>query len=211
MEPPSFLQPIIEALPPDVQRFLNAGGWVVVAVLLGLIVLLLFGALVRRLFRGRAKPPPELPTLTEDLSTYPPPPPLWGNQRLTVYGLPVRVRLVVAAPLGYEAGEIHAEAILNQVVPGLGQAVRTDKPRIRIWPTQFSYPGFVAAFRRHTLTPDPDAAVTRWVLLMGKALVNRRPLAVGLALLADQESTLGRVTLEHPHQWMEALRVKALA
>jgi hypothetical protein len=130
---------------------------------------------------------------------------------LTVHGLAARVRLIVAAPLGYEASAVmpnEIEALVNYVVPGLGHMVRADKPRIRVWETQLSYQGFTAAFRRHTLVPDMDHQVSRWVLVMGKTLIDRKPYALGLALLADQDNTLNRITLEQPHQWMEALRVK---
>jgi hypothetical protein len=128
-----------------------------------------------------------------------------------VHGLPVRLRLIVAAPLGYEAGDIlldEVEALLNYLVPGLSQMLEADRPRIRTWPTQFSSQGFVAAFLRHTLTPDPERQLSRWVLVIGKALMEHRPVAVGLVLLADQENLLGRITLEHPHQWLEALRIR---
>ncbi len=211
MDPPDFLKPLIDLLPPDAQGFMNAGGWLVIVLLVALVALAILWGFLRRLFRPRRRTAVTEPNLTEDLSTYPPPPPLWGEQRLTIYGLPVRLRLVVAAPLGYEAGQVRGEdieAILGQVVPGLGQVVRGDKPRIYIWPTQLSYQGFAAAFRRNTLLPDPESQLTRWVLLMGKALVERRPLAIGLVLLSEQENTIARVSLEHPHQWFETLRVK---
>jgi hypothetical protein len=203
---------LIEQLPAETQPFLNAGGWAPVTAVLGLVSLALLVTLVRGLLRRRrrALPRPEL-DLTEDLSTYPPPPALWGKQRLTLHGLAVRTRLIVIAPLGTEAGEVapdQVEQLLDQVVPGISQVLRGDKPRIRIWPTQLSYAGFQAAFRRHTQRPEAEHQVSRWVLLIGKAFIARRPIALGFAFLANQDNTLGHVILDHPHQWMEALRLQ---
>jgi hypothetical protein len=211
MPPPDALKPYIEMTPPDVQSFLNAGGWIVGLVLLAVVAWLLLWAVVRLLFRRRRKPPVAVLDLTEDLATYPPPPALWGSRRLTVYDLPVRLRLVVAAPLGTEAGALHEEDIermLDLVIPGLSAFLKSDKPRIRAWPTQLSHQGFTAAFRRFTLRPDPENPVSRWVLVMGKALIGRRPVAIGFACLADRDNTLSRVVVEQPHQWMEAMRIK---
>ena len=68
--------------------------------------------------------------------------------------------------------------------------------------------GFAAAFRRFTQRPDPENQVSRWVLVMGKALIGQRPIAIGLACLADRDNTLNRVVIEQPHQWMEVVRIK---
>jgi hypothetical protein len=211
MPPPDALKPLIDLTPPEVQNFLNAGGWLIGVALLILLALVIMASVVRSLFGRRRKPVHAEADLTENLATYPPPPALWGGKRLTVYDLPVRVRLVVAAPLGTEAGAIaleHIEPLLDQVVPGLSTFIKSDKPRLRAWPTQLSYLGFGAAFRRHTLRPDPDSQVSRWVLVMGKALIGQRPIAIGLACLADRDNTLNRVVIEQPHQWMEVVRIR---
>ncbi len=211
MEPPGVFRPLIESLPPGAQEFLNAGGWLLIAAGLGVIALLIIWLLLRGLVRGRGRRRRRIATeLTEDLAAYPPPPALWGNQRLTVYDLPARLRLVVAAPLGLEGGEVwdnQIEWLLDQAAPGLGALVRSDRPRVRVWPTQMSKEGFAASFRRHTLVPD-ERGVSRWILLVGRILVARRPVALGLALLANQDNTLGRITLDQPHEWMTVLRIK---
>jgi len=46
------------------------------------------------------------------------------------------------------------------------------------------------------------------VLLMGRVFIENRPIGLGLALLTSQENTLGRIVLEQPHDWMQALRIK---
>lgn len=211
MPPPDALKPWIEAAPPEIQPFLNGGGWLLVVAIVAIVGLLIVFGLLGALFGRRRKRIAEIPDLTEDLGNYPPPPALWGDRRLTVYELPVRLRLVVAAPLGTESVLLREEDVgqlLDVVVPGLSVLLKTDKPRVRIWPTQLSQQGFVAAFRRHARRPDPENSVSRWVLVMGKALVGRRPVALGFALLADRDNTLNRVIVEQPHQWMEVLRLR---
>ncbi len=211
MEPPAPLKPLIDSLPQGAQEFMNSGGWLLVAGVVALIALLVLWLLLRGLLgKGKRRRRVADATLTEDLSTYPPPPALWGDQRLTVYDLPVRLRLVVAAPLGLEGGEVwenQIEWLLDQAAPGLGAMVRADRPRVRVWPAQMSKEGFAAAFRRHTLLPD-DRVPSRWVLLTGRALIARRPVALGLVFLANQDNTLGRITLDQPHEWMTVVRVK---
>jgi hypothetical protein len=128
---------------------------------------------------------------------------------LVLYGLPVRVRLVVVAPLGLDAGSVapqEAPHLLDLAVPGLSQRLQLDQPRVRLWPMQLSHQGFVAGFRRNSQLPDGEDRVRRWVLVMGKVLRNGSPIAVGLALQSTEPNTLGPVVLNYPHQWMEVLR-----
>jgi len=207
MPPPEFLKTWIELAPEALREFLQAGGWLLGPVLLALV----FALVLMGLWRRRRRQPLAVPDLTEDLSAYPPPPALWGNRRLTVYELPVRLRLVVVAPLGTESVQVRAEDVgqlLELVVPGLGSLLRADRPVVRVWPMQLSHQGFVAAFRRHVRRPEADKLLSRWILVMGKAWVGRRPVALGFALLADRDNTLSRVVVEHPHQWMEVLRFR---
>jgi hypothetical protein len=203
------LQPLIDLLPEAVRPY----WWAVfglVGILLVLILLGLIGGLFRRVF-GRRKAPPEdwAKKLREDLSTYPPPPATAGKQRLTIYHVPVRIRLVVLAPAGketeIEAGE--AEALLNRVIPGLGNIAGHDHPRVRVWPPQMSQQGFATAFFRHTLTPQKEGQPSPWVLVAGRSQFNQPTLLLGLALLAHEPNNLGRVSLE-PHQWLDVLRIK---
>ncbi len=91
-------------------------------------------------------------------------------------------------------------------MPGLAAAAQRDQPRVRLWGTQLSTQGFTASFRRHAQLPDPEATVSEWIQLCGRALRHRRPFALGLALKTEREHTLGPQVLEKPHQWMEVLR-----
>ena len=182
------------------------GGLGLVAFLLAAAVL---GAVWRKLFRRGAKDDVDYDAaLREDLEACPLPPPVPGPRRLTVYHLPVRLRLVVVAPAGHE-GDVDATAVeklLDLVLPGLGEVARQDRPRIRVWPAQFSQQGFALAFFRRAVRPEPEGHPSRWVLVAGRAQVGRNPVLVGLALWADEPNTYGQISLE-PQQWRDVLRL----
>jgi hypothetical protein len=145
--------------------------------------------------------------LEEDLSAYPPPPGKPGARRLTVRGVPARLRLVVLAPLG--RGSVidpdQAELLLDDILFGLGEVAAQDKPAVRVWPAQLSAHGFTPAFGRLVPRPEPDGAPSRWLLLSGPVRIGARQLLLGLALLADRPVTLDPFAVE-AHQWYEVLR-----
>lgn len=187
--------------------------WVVLGVL-ALVAFLLAAAVLGRLWRalfGRrlATEADFDRSLREELDRCPMPPPVPGPRRLTVYHVPVRLRLVVAAPAGNE-GEVDATAVeklLDLVLPGLGEMARADRPRIRVWPPQFSQQGFTLAFFRRAQRAEPEGEPSRWVLVAGRAQLGRNPVLLGLGLWADEAVTLGNISLE-PRQWLDVLRLR---
>lgn len=193
-----------------VQDFIvtDEGRWAIIGVVGAIIFLIVLNSALKRWRRGRD----ELANLEllEDMATYAPAPPLpVGERPLVLYGLPVRVRLMVLGPLGKDAGEVQEKdigPIVDQIVPGLKDRLNLDLPRIRLWPRQLSHNGFVAAFRRNTQLPQSDDRIKRWVLIVGKVLRDGNPVAVGIALQSNEANTLGPVVLQHAHQWMEVLR-----
>lgn len=180
---------------------------------LGLVAFLLlaavFSSVWRALFRRRKAEVDYDASLREDLETCPLPPAVPGPRQLTVYHVPVRLRFVVVAPAGHE-GEVDATAVerlLDLVLPGLGDIARQDRPRIRVWPPQFSQQGFGIAFFRRALRPEPEGQPSRWVLVAGRAMIGRNPVLVGLGLWAAEPNTIGQLTLE-PRQWLDVLRLR---
>lgn len=184
-----------------------AGPYLGAAAAVGVAALLL--ALLLRLFRRRPAPVAER-ALTEDLGSYPPPPPLpEGARPLECHGIPCRVRLIVVAPQGLDTGGISMDdvlPILDAAIPGLSALAQRDVPRVRLWDTQLSTQGFTASFRRHAQLPNPEATVKDWLQVCGKVIRHGRAYALGLALKTEREHTLGPQVLEKPHQWMEILR-----
>lgn len=186
----------------------DEGRWAIVGVVGAIVFLIILNSALKRWRRGRDEKPNL--ELLEDMATYAPAPPLSAEQRpLVLYGMPVRVRLIVIGPLGKDAGELKEQdvgPIVEQIVPGLKDRLAADLPRVRLWPNQLSHNGFVAAFRRNTQLPHSDDRIKRWVLIAGKVLCDGSPIAVGLALQSSEANTLGPVVLQHAHQWMEVLR-----
>jgi hypothetical protein len=208
------LEPVSRHLPPPVREFLDGGGWWVVLGVLALVLLLLAWAILKRLGRAlfgrRAKPADNWdPELDIDLNDCPLPVRPPGERQLTVYHIPVRLRLVILAPAGkdHKVDATQVEKLLDLIVPGLGAVALVDRPRIRVWQPQLSHHGFAAAFHRHTHRPEADGQPSRWVLLAGRAQVGRQPVLVGLGVWAEGPNALGRMNLE-PHQWLDVLRLE---
>jgi hypothetical protein len=181
------------------------GGAALVVILV--LVVLLF--IVRRLFaKSAAGPTQERGVEGEDLGTYPPPPPP-GAWSVIVEGVPVRIRLVIVAPIGKgnPVDADNAATRLDQVVRGLGPAIQQDKARIRVWPMQLSNQGFGPTLHRQVTRPEPDGKPSRWIVIAGQTPARPKPLLVGLALQADEVNSIGRLTLT-PEQWSEVLRVQ---
>ncbi|HEY7312069.1 MAG TPA: hypothetical protein VH643_22080 [Gemmataceae bacterium] len=169
----------------------------------GLLALLLLILWVRR---GRRAPVDPESGLLEDLSTYPPPGP--GPRRLFLRGEPMRLRLVVVAPLGKRPlpADGAIEPLLDEVLRGLGEIARQDRPRIRIWPAQLSHQGFGPTFFRLTRRPEPAGRPSCWVLMAGPVRGGAQQFLLGLALCADEPSNLGNLPVQAT-EWDQVLRI----
>ena len=208
------LEPLTRHLPPEVRDFLDGGGWWLVCGVLALAALLLawavLGRLARAVFGRRGRSDADWDReLAINLEECPLPVRPPGERRLTVYHVPVRLRLVVMAPAGkdHRLDPTAVEKLLDLIVPGLGWAATWDRPRIRVWPAQLSSHGFAVAFHRRTPRPEPEGQPSRWVLLAGRTQMGRQPVLVGLGLWADRPNAIGRMSLE-PHQWLDVVRLE---
>jgi hypothetical protein len=176
-----------------------------------LVVLLLLWALLSKFLGLFSRKPakPKEKNLEEDLADYPPLPPSTGDRRLLVEGVPVRLRLVVAAPAGKESrvSAENIEKVLDRVLSGLGDIVIHDRPRVKIWPMQLSYEGFANTFHNNTTLPEGEDAPSRWVMVAGRAMVGKQQILLGLGLQAIKPTTVGRKTLK-AHEWESVLRVR---
>ncbi|HEX3150962.1 MAG TPA: hypothetical protein VHR66_22980 [Gemmataceae bacterium] len=177
----------------------------VIVVIVAVIVLLV----VVKLARGKKRAPDLEQGQREDLSEYPPAPAV-GGQRLKVNGMPGRIRLVVVAPTGKQQDAITPDdvpGLLDRVLRGLGDLVKADKPRVRVWPPQLSVTGFGPTFHRLVESPDAEGKPSRWVKLAGPARTGKRPILLGLAVFGDEPSTLGDVQVETT-EWGELLQIE---
>lgn len=175
--------------------------WVPIAVAVGLATA---AVVLWRIAAARRREVPDLEKgLRENLAEYPPPPPAAGP-RLSVNGVPVRLRLVVVAPTGRHQDPPTPDQVselLDEVLSGLGQVVAADKPRVRVWPPQLSVAGFAPTF--HRLVAAPGAG---WMKLAGPARTASRPILLGLAVRAEGPTKLGDVVVETT-EWTELLQI----
>jgi hypothetical protein len=205
--PPPWLHKL---LPQAANDFLDKGGlWLVLAVAVLLVLLILF-LLLRRAARalGGKRVGGGESALREILAEYPPAPGPPGPRQVSVEGVPGRVRLVVLSPVGKQAriDATKAEALLNYAVRGLGDVIRHDRPRVRVWPPQLSVQGFAVTFHRLTQKPEPEGKPSHWVLLAGEARVGQHYILLGMAVWTEERTALGRLTLT-PDRWPEVVRV----
>jgi hypothetical protein len=205
-----LLAPLIDWLPVEVRDY-----WWAFFGVVALIVLLVLLAVLRRLwealFGRRTVAVIQDFGPRENLDSYPLPAEPWGKRRLTVEGVPVRLRLVIMAPVGNQATvrESALGEMLDQLLWGLGGMAQRDQPRVRIWPPQLSQQGFTAAFQRTAQKAEADGEPSRWILVAGPTPARPRPFLLGLALWADQPTLIGRLNLE-PRQWADVLRIQTL-
>jgi hypothetical protein len=134
------------------------------------------------------------------------------STRLTVYHVPVRLAVVVIAPLGRESEPpTHSEVpkLLDRIVPGLAAAMRNDQTIVKVWPRQLSATGFAPSLMRHVRLPGDKGRGTPWCLVAGRTTFGDGSYAVGLALGADAPNNLGLISVESEHQWLDVVRVRS--
>ena len=202
------IQRLIGALQRSFDLLLNTPTGRLVGV--GLLVLVVVALLTRRVVRLFQKPREVSlvdPLRVVDLSAEP----LGAMSRadLKVHNLPVRLGVVVLAPLGRIElpDEDEFSSILDGLVPGLGGFIAIDKPIIRTWSNQVSVGGFANNLALHMQVENHDLTETPWCLVAGKT---KRPdglLLVTLVLAAATPNRLGVIRLEDESQWMQAIQV----
>lgn len=180
------------------------------AALVGLAILL---AVLRRIagwFRRSVPVSTTDESLVIELSALPAAEP--GATRLTVYHVPVRLAVVVIAPLGRESDPpTHSEVpkLLDRVVPGLASVLSHDQTIVKIWPRQLSATGFAPSLMRHVRLPGDNGRGTPWCLVAGRTTFGDASFAVGLALGADCPNNLGLIAVESEHQWLDVVRMRS--
>ncbi len=116
----------------------------------------------------------------------------------------------MVAPVGKqtiaEGGAV--EALLDEVLRGLGRTAQQDKPRVRVWPPQLSVQGFAPTFFRRTLCPDRAGKPSHWLLAAGPARAGGRPVLLGLAMWGDDKAPMEQKILTRKLEWDEALQIK---
>ncbi len=212
------LAPVVERLPEPVQQFLDRGGWWAVFAAVGVIVLVWLRAIVRRLAGAFTRPrrrkkrkakkvalnlKVSLKELGEAYTEE-------GPRQITVKGLPARLRLVVLSRGSRTAGELSPEMVdrvLDWIKSGLADVTSGDYPRVQVWPLFYGFSGFATAFASNVQIPEPKGEPSRWVLVTGEVTMGKAVLHVGIALYAEEETTLRSLTVKG-EKWLGVLGVK---
>lgn len=199
------------------ETWLDADRWMLTAVVAGVCGLALALAISVLLKRLRRRPTASVQdsVLQEirvtDLRVAGP-----GNQfpRLEVYGTPVRLAVLVLAPVGRQSVLPPAELlpmVWESLVPGLNELVVRDAPLLRFWPVQLSSQGFAQVFFHHLALPGDHGRGTPWCALAGKVDWGGKQYLVGMAACGDSPNGLNMLTLQHQGQWLDAIRIRKAA
>jgi hypothetical protein len=194
---------------------INQPAWLLVAggvaiLCFALIVILIVG----RIFRRRefiVVPPPV--NLAIDVSQLPQVGPRDSTMRVEVYGTPVRIAVIVLAPVGRDGVVPEMDeflGIIEQLVPSFAEAVERDQPLIRAWSAQLSSQGFANAFFNSVPLPGDRGKGSPWCSLVGKFTANQRQFLAGIVCCGNSDNALTQYAIQHEGQWNDILRVRRL-
>lgn len=178
--------------------------------LLGLLVVLLIGRSVYRYFCGPSRRSTDSSPLEFDVETLANPVGESAQFSLRVYHVPVRLALVVIAPLGRDAKDpasAELATLLDQAVPGLGKVMERQHANLRVWPTQLSATGFVHSLSRQIKLPGDSGKNSPWCLVVGRVTMANRHFMLGLALCAEVSNNLSVIAVESEQKWLDVLRI----
>jgi hypothetical protein len=204
----------IPRLTPDVILF---GVVLTVAAIVALVALAksyrrlsqLVGALLRR--KRRAPEPAAAPAI--DLEALAPEGPPTTGPTLRAYNAPMRLVVLVLAPVG-RGSELPATdqlpRIVDQITPGLFEVAQAHQARIKLWPPQLSAQGFAAALFANIPLPGHRGKGTPWCALSGRFAAGDQAFLAGVVLRAAAPNSLGQITLAHEAQWLEILRTSSV-
>jgi hypothetical protein len=205
------LAPLTDWIPDPIRGYLPVQGWWLAEFAAALAVLVVVGYIVRGFLRalwrgmvGQRRQEWDR-GLRIHLDELPAPN---GMPSLCVYHVPAWVRLVVVAPVGRVSLDPDTvPALLDRVLPGLGQVARRDQAELHLWPAPLSTMGFTNAFHRCTPTGRREGEATGWIVLAGRIQGGSLSVFLGMVLWATEPTTFGRLNLE-PRQWFDVLRIQ---
>lgn len=164
-----------------------------------------------RALRRRRKPRPEEPDLRIDLTcteclAVPEAP------SLRFRGVPVRLRLVVLAPVGRDGRLPPHESwpmLFRAVLPGLAEVVAAHGTQMLSWPPQLSSRGFIHLFFRNLALPGDRGRGTPWCALAGPARgPDGQPFLLGMVLQAGEPVYFSCEPVEYETMWRNILDVR---
>jgi hypothetical protein len=133
-----------------------------------------------------------------------------GAARITVNGVPARLRLVILSLGKRNVGELHEEMsdrVLDWIKPGLAQVSARDYPAVRVWPPFFSPGGFSQSVAANVVFPQLAGERSPWVVVIGQVKMGQAVINVALGLHADEPHTM-RIVKVLENQWLSILGVQ---
>jgi hypothetical protein len=183
-------------------------GLVILAALTGVALLMRSRSWLRARRTARRHPEPDL---TIDLSLHSARGPSRDMLPLELYNIPVRLAIVVLAPLGRgnkPAQEPPVSILLDHLLPGLSQVKQSHGTEVLRWPEELSASGFASRFFATVKLPGDRGKGTPWSSLAGRFEVGDVTYMGGLALCAESPNSLGEFTVERPNGWLDMLRIR---
>lgn len=205
----AFLQPVTDHLPHPVQSFLNSGGWLLVFV--GFGGLIVFWPKIHRhrkeMVKPRRKrglqshPRVQLAMIGDSVSSL-------GERQATVIGVPGRLRLVVLIPTNAATGKATAPVpvteFLNAIRPDLSQLAAADFPRVEAWTDPHAIKNPRQIVESRLVFPEPEGQPSAWRVLYGQMQWQGLLANVALAFLTSSTSS-PRIFDVKPDKWSEVI------
>ncbi|MBM4071831.1 MAG: hypothetical protein FJ271_23330 [Planctomycetes bacterium] len=196
-------QPFTQYLPLGVQEFLDDGGWWLVLTALALLFFLWGRRMLRRIRRAMKrrrkhhketikKMRIELEQVGDAFTEV-------GPRQIRVGNFTGRLRVVVLAPSASFVGELlpeMAENLLDYLLPGLGEIIESDQPKVAVWQRQASESQFAGLFKALVQAPETSGRPSPWVLVSGSLRMGRQTLFVGLAVYMDRIQNRREIQIE---------------
>jgi hypothetical protein len=132
------------------------------------------------------------------------------GMRIDLYNVPVRLVLIVVAPVGRGAKLPHRElwpAVLDQAIPGLRHVIETHETEIRAWPAQLSTSGFREKFFQQASLPNDRGKGSMWSEAAGCFSALGQRFLIGILVRAEETNSLGQFSVERDSQWLDLFRI----
>lgn len=179
------------------------------AVIAGAILLALAAFVVLRRLLSRPKQAQPPVDLVIDVASLPAQGPDLRAARLELRGIPVRLAVLVLAPLGRNEPlplNLDVADFAEHVAPGLGPVAESHGPIVYRWPPQLSWQGFANTFFTNLRLPGDRGKGSPWAAVCGRFDRQGKKYLVGMALCAAAPNGLGCLRIENEGQWGETLR-----
>jgi hypothetical protein len=161
------------------------------------------------LLKRRPVPEPKQVDLRIDVNALTPTAPPKTGPRLEIRHVPVRLAVLVFAPVGRGKQLTGDPKVLaDAIVPGLSECLESHGTRVFRWPPQLSSQGFVQAFMGNVPLPGNRGVGSIWSAAAGKCEGEEGAFLAGMLLSADRSNSLGQFTLNGSHEWLDLLRLR---